>query len=128
MHTADKPVSEDVDFDKVARRTAGLTGAELANICNEAAISAARQGRSALAQADFDYALERVVAGMETPRTLNERERTIVAYHEAGHALCAECSRARRRRTASRSSRAAWRSATRCTTPRRTATWTASRS
>ena len=90
VHTADKPVGEDVDFDKVARRTAGLTGAELANICNEAAIGAARQGRSALAQADFDYALERVVAGMETPRTLNERERTIVAYHEAGHALCAE--------------------------------------
>src|SRR3954454_695748 len=90
VHTADKPVGEDVDFDKVSRRTAGLTGAELANICNEAAISAARTGRSALAQADFDYALERVVAGMETPRTLNERERTIVAYHEAGHALCAE--------------------------------------
>ena len=66
VHTADKPVGEDVDFDKVARRTAGLTGAELANICNEAAISAAREGRSALAQADFDYALERVVAGMET--------------------------------------------------------------
>ena len=90
VHTADKPVGEDVDFDKVARRTAGLTGAELANICNEAAIGAAREGRSALTQADFDYALERVVAGMETPRTLNERERTIVAYHEAGHALCAE--------------------------------------
>jgi cell division protease FtsH len=83
-------MGEDVDFTKIARRTAGLTGAELANICNEAAISAARNGRTALAQFDFDYALERVVAGMETPRTLNERERTIVAYHEAGHALCAE--------------------------------------
>jgi cell division protease FtsH len=90
VHTSDKPVGEDVDFPKIARRTAGLTGAELANICNEAAISAARNARPALAQADFDYALERVVAGMETPRALNERERTIVAYHEAGHALCAE--------------------------------------
>ena len=90
VHTSDKPMGEDVDFDKIARRTAGLTGAELANICNEAAISAARNGRSALGQADFDYALERTVAGMETPRALNERERTVVAFHEAGHALCAE--------------------------------------
>src|SRR3954468_10382832 len=90
VHTQDKPLDEDVDFDKIARRTAGLTGAELANICNEAAISAARGGRRKVHQIDFDYALERVVAGMETPRTLNERERTIVAFHEAGHALCAE--------------------------------------
>jgi cell division protease FtsH len=90
VHTRDKPLDETVDFEKIARRTAGLTGAELANICNEAAISAARGGRRSVRQGDFDYALERVVAGMETPRTLNERERTIVAFHEAGHALCAE--------------------------------------
>src|SRR4051794_12382295 len=89
VHTRNKLIG-DVDFEKVARRTAGLTGAELANICNEAAITAARRGRRHVAQEDFDYALERVVAGMETPRTLNERERTIVAFHEAGHALCAE--------------------------------------
>jgi cell division protease FtsH len=90
VHTRGKPLDEDVDFDKIARRTAGLTGAELANICNEAAIAAARGARTKVGQGDFDYALERVVAGMETPRTLNERERTIVAFHEAGHAVCAE--------------------------------------
>jgi cell division protease FtsH len=90
VHTRDKPLHEDVDFDKISRRTAGLTGAELANICNEAAISAARSGRRKLQQGDFDAALERVVAGMETPRTLNPHEREVVAFHEAGHALCAE--------------------------------------
>ena len=90
VHTVGKPVGADVDFDKVARRTAGLTGAELANICNEAAICAVRSGRRELHQSDFDYALERVVAGMETPRTLNTHEREVVAFHEAGHALCAE--------------------------------------
>jgi cell division protease FtsH len=90
VHTADKPLGADVDFEKIARRTAGLTGAELANICNEAAIRAARVRRAELIQTDFDHALERVVAGMETPRTLNDREKSIIAYHEAGHALCAE--------------------------------------
>jgi cell division protease FtsH len=90
VHTRDKPIDPDVDFDRVARRTAGLTGAELANICNEAAIAAVRGGRGQVMQTDFDYALERVVAGMETPRTLNEHEREVVAFHEAGHALCAE--------------------------------------
>jgi cell division protease FtsH len=90
VHTRNKPLADDVDFDKIARRTAGLTGAELANICNEAAITAARNHRAAVEQDDFDYALERIVAGMETPRTLNEQERSVIAYHEAGHALCAE--------------------------------------
>ncbi|MBE2317105.1 AAA family ATPase [Solirubrobacter sp. CPCC 204708] len=90
VHTRNKPLSADVDFDKIARRTAGLTGAALANLCNEAAIAAARGMRKQLVQADFDQALERVVAGMETPRTLNEHERSVIAYHEAGHALCAE--------------------------------------
>ena len=90
VHTRNKPLAEDVDFDKIARRTAGLTGASLANLCNEAAIVAARSSRKLVVQADFDQALERVVAGMETPRTLNEQERSVIAYHEAGHALCAE--------------------------------------
>ena len=71
----------------IARQTSGLTGAELANICNEAAIAAARGLRPRVEHADFEYALERVVAGMETRHTLNERERRVVAFHEAGHAL-----------------------------------------
>ena len=90
VHTSNKPLAKDVDFEVIARQTSGLTGAELANICNEAAIAAARGLRPRVEHADFEYALERVVAGMETRHTLNERERRIVAFHEAGHALLAE--------------------------------------
>ena len=74
----------------IARQTSGLTGADLANICNEAAIFAARRDSDVITTADFDAALERVVAGMQSRRTLNDHERRVVAYHEAGHALCAE--------------------------------------
>jgi len=90
VHTRNKPISPDVDFDVLARQTSGLTGADLANLCNEAAIAAARQKRAKIVQADFDWALERVIAGMQSRRTLNEHERRVVAWHEAGHALCAE--------------------------------------
>jgi cell division protease FtsH len=89
VHTRGKPVA-DVDLDLIARQTSGLTGADLANLCNEAAIFAARARRATIGQADFDAALERVVAGMQSRRALNEHERRVVAYHEAGHALCAE--------------------------------------
>jgi cell division protease FtsH len=67
-----------------------LTGADLANISNEAAIAAARRGAASVVQGDFEMALERVVAGMQTRRTLNDHEKRVVAWHEAGHALCAE--------------------------------------
>jgi cell division protease FtsH len=90
VHTRKKPLSPDVDLAKVARQTAGLTGADLANVCNEAAIFAARAHRELITQADFDAALERVVAGMQSRRTLNDHERRVVAFHEAGHAVCAE--------------------------------------
>jgi cell division protease FtsH len=89
VHTRAKPLGE-VDLTTIARQTAGLTGADLANLCNEAAIFAARAQRSSVEQADFDSALERVIAGMQSRRTLNEHERRVVAFHEAGHALCAE--------------------------------------
>src|SRR4051812_19183198 len=89
VHTRDKPAG-DVDFELLARQTSGLTGAELANICNEAAICAARRRSARLEQVDFDAALERVMAGMQSRKALNEHERRVVAYHEAGHALCAE--------------------------------------
>src|ERR1700744_1795180 len=89
-HSREKPVAEDVDFGILARQTSGLTGADLANICNEAAINAARRGTDAIDGVDFDQALERVVAGMQSRRRLNDRERRVVAYHEAGHALVAE--------------------------------------
>src|SRR3954454_12822466 len=74
----------------IARQTAGLTGADLANLANEAAIFAARAFRSRIDQEDFDAALERVIAGLQSRRTLNDHERRVVAYHEAGHALVGE--------------------------------------
>jgi cell division protease FtsH len=89
VHTRNKPV-RGVDFELVARQTSGLTGAELANICNEAAIFAGRKNRDHILMEDFDAALERVVAGMESRKVINEHEKRVIAYHEAGHALCAE--------------------------------------
>ena len=89
VHTRDKPLG-DVDLGLVAQQTSGLTGADLANICNEAAIFAARRGGRAITGADFDQALERVIAGVQSHRVLNDHEKRVVAYHEAGHALCGE--------------------------------------
>jgi cell division protease FtsH len=90
VHSRNKPLADDVDFNLLARQTSGLTGADLANICNEAAIFAARRGATQVALKDFDSALERVVAGMQSRRTLTDHEKRVVAYHEAGHALCGE--------------------------------------
>jgi cell division protease FtsH len=88
VHTRGKPLNlDDVDLGLVARQTSGLTGAELANICNEAAIKAGRRGDASIAQADFDWALERVVAGLQQRKVLTDKERRILAYHEGGHAL-----------------------------------------
>jgi len=89
VHTRDKPL-EDVDLGLVAQQTSGLTGADLANICNEAAIFATRRGAKAISIKDFDSALERVIAGVQSKRVLNSHEKRVVAYHEAGHALCGE--------------------------------------
>jgi cell division protease FtsH len=87
VHTRGKPLAPDVDLGQTARQTGGLTGAELANICNEAAIFAGRRGDMWLQQSDFDAALERVVAGLQQKKVLTEKERRILAYHEGGHAL-----------------------------------------
>jgi cell division protease FtsH len=89
VHTRGKPLHE-VDLGLVAQQTSGLTGADLANICNEAAIFATRRGAQAIGMMDFDAALERVIAGVQSRRVLNEHEKRVVAYHEAGHALCGE--------------------------------------
>ncbi len=89
VHTRNKPM-ENVDLALIAQQTSGLTGADLANICNEAAIFAARRKARAIGRADFDGALERVVAGVQSHRVLNAHEKRVVAYHEAGHALCGE--------------------------------------
>jgi cell division protease FtsH len=86
VHTRKMPV-ENVDLETVARRTSGLTGADLANLCNEAAIFAGREGRESIQQVDFDGAFERVVAGLQTRRVIAPDEKKVIAYHEAGHAL-----------------------------------------
>jgi cell division protease FtsH len=90
VHTANKPLRDDVDLTIVAQQTAGLTGADLANICNEAAIFCGRREGHAVSRADFDNAIERVIAGVLSSTTLNDHERRVVAFHEAGHALCRE--------------------------------------
>jgi cell division protease FtsH len=89
VHTRNKPL-HGVDLGLVAQQTSGLTGADLANICNEAAIFAARRRAESITGADFDMAIERVIAGVESRRVLNAHERRVVAFHEAGHALCGE--------------------------------------
>ena len=87
VHTRDKPLAPDVDLPTVARQTAGLTGADLANLANEAAIFAGREDRSYVTQDNFDEAMERVVAGLQTRRVVTEKEKRVLAFHEAGHAL-----------------------------------------
>jgi cell division protease FtsH len=90
VHSRNKPLADDVNLELVARQTSGLTGADLANICNEAAIFAGREHRDKLRTRDFQAALERVIAGMQSRRVITAHEKKVVAYHEAGHALCSE--------------------------------------
>jgi cell division protease FtsH len=87
VHTRSKPLAGDVDLPQIARQTAGLTGADLANIANEAAIFAGRRQADSIIGRDFDNAIDRIVGGLQQRRVLTEKERRILAYHEAGHAL-----------------------------------------
>ncbi len=87
-HAKDKRLNEEVDLVDVARKTTGMTGAQLANALNEAAIIAGRAGHDAIAREDLDEALLRQSVGSQQSRRLTEGERRIVAYHESGHALC----------------------------------------
>ncbi len=88
VHARDKTLSKDVDLDKVARRTPGFTGADLANLLNEAAILAARRSLTEVSNDEVSDAIERVMAGPEKKdRVMSERRKRLVAYHEAGHAL-----------------------------------------
>jgi cell division protease FtsH len=90
VHTRGKPLGQDVDLDRVARHAAGLTGADLANLANEAAIVAGRAKRDVIVQADFESAFERVVAGLQSRKVITDHEKRVVAWHEAGHALVSE--------------------------------------
>jgi cell division protease FtsH len=90
LHVADKPLAGDVDLGRVARATPGFSGADLANVANEAALVAARERAQQISQAHLDEAVEKVVAGPERrSRRLNEADRRRVAFHEVGHALVA---------------------------------------
>jgi cell division protease FtsH len=88
VHARNVKLAEDVDLEKLAARTPGFAGADLANLVNEAALLAARQSRIAVTMADFNEAIERVLTGLEKKsRVLNELEKKTIAYHETGHAL-----------------------------------------
>ena len=88
VHFKGKPVEENVDLEALAKKTAGSSGADLANIANEAAITAAREGHKAISNKDVVEAFERVAIGPERKsKVMNDKERKITAYHEAGHAI-----------------------------------------
>ena len=90
VHAKNKPVAKDVDLTSYAKRTPGFTGADLANVLNEAALLAAREERKAIRNSDLDEAIDRVMAGpQKVSRLMTEEERRITAYHEGGHALVA---------------------------------------
>ena len=90
VHAAGKPLAAGIDLEVVARRTPGFTGADLANVMNEAALLSARRGFSTIGFAQMEEAIDRVMAGPERrTRFIAEHERQIIAYHEAGHALVA---------------------------------------
>lgn len=90
VHAKDKPIAKDVDLTSYAKRTPGFTGADLANVLNEAALLAAREDRRTIRNSDLDEAIDRVMAGpQKVSRLMTEEERRITAYHEGGHALVA---------------------------------------
>jgi cell division protease FtsH len=90
VHAKKVKLAPEVDLDKIAAITAGFSGADLANLINEAALLATRRNAEAVTQADFNEAIERIVAGLEKKnRVLNEQERRVVAHHELGHAIVA---------------------------------------
>jgi cell division protease FtsH len=89
IHTRGKPLADDVDLESLAKATIGFSGADLANLANEAALTAARKNHKRIGTRDFSDAFDRIVMGTESPPLSNEQERRVVAFHEAGHALVA---------------------------------------
>ena len=90
VHAKDKPIDKEVELVAYARRTPGFTGADLANVLNEAALLSAREGKNAIGNLQIDEAIDRVMAGPQRKsRLMSEEERRVTAYHEAGHALVA---------------------------------------
>ncbi|NSW75941.1 MAG: ATP-dependent metallopeptidase FtsH/Yme1/Tma family protein [Candidatus Atribacteria bacterium] len=90
VHVRGKPLGKDVDLKVLARRTPGFVGSDLANLVNEAALLAARKGKSVIEMEEFEEAIDKVIAGPERKHVIiSDREKKIIAYHEAGHALVA---------------------------------------
>jgi cell division protease FtsH len=87
VHTREVPLDDDVDFERLAASTVGLTGADIRNIVNEAALWAARQQKDRVSMVDFEYARDKVLMGTKRDELLSGREKLMTAYHEAGHAL-----------------------------------------
>ncbi|GMV89204.1 MAG: ATP-dependent zinc metalloprotease FtsH [Chthonomonas sp.] len=91
IHSRGKPLEKEIDMEVLAKRTPGFTGADLANMLNEAALLAARRNQSKIAQQDLEEALDRTIAGPQRrSRVIDGKEREVIAYHEAGHALVGE--------------------------------------
>jgi cell division protease FtsH len=89
VHTRNKPLDDRVDLERIARNMVGMSGADLQNLCNEAALHATRAGRNKVEQVDFDRAADRVRLGVLREESFSDEEKRRTAYHEAGHALCA---------------------------------------
>lgn len=89
IHTRGKPLDNTVNLSDLAKSTIGFSGADLSNLCNEAALTAARRNARKISMRDFSDAFDRIVLGSESPPLNNQHERRVVAYHEAGHALVA---------------------------------------
>ena len=89
IHTRGLPINPSIDLEHIAKSTTGFSGADLSNLVNEAALTAARRNRKEILQADFDEALDKILLGVARNGLMNEREKEVVAYHEAGHAIVA---------------------------------------
>ena len=88
MHAKNKRLTEEVDLVTIAKRTPGFSGADLANLLNEAAILTGRRGKDAITLLEIDDSVDRIVAGMEGTRMTDGKAKSLVAYHEVGHAIC----------------------------------------
>lgn len=89
VHLGPIKISETLDIHKLAEQTPGFAGADIANVCNEAALIAARKGKGAVDMSDFQDAIDRVIGGLEKKnKIISPEEKEIIAYHEAGHAIC----------------------------------------
>ena len=88
VHGSNKKFEADVSLEVIAMRTPGFSGADLANLLNEAAILAGRRGKAAISSKEIDDSIDRIVAGMEGTVMTDGKSKSLVAYHEVGHAIC----------------------------------------